>query len=174
MPRANKAIIRIALKGHSKRKYKGRRYNISAQSIISRFYRKFIMVHSECWEWTASLKRGTGYGQFDIGGYTESAHRASWIIHNGDIPKEMQVLHHCDNRLCVNPNHLFLGTQKDNMIDMITKFREKPRKILTNGEILNIRAAYRNGMLQRIIGEKYKVSRQTISDIVRYKTWRRV
>lgn len=72
--------------------------------------------NSGCWLWIASVNND-GYGFFGMGGRTMSAHRASWILHRGAIPKGKYVLHKCDVRQCVNPDHLYLGTQFDNMRD---------------------------------------------------------
>lgn len=95
-----------------------------------------------CWEWTAAL-RDTGYGQMGLSksspffGYANGtgpwnrpikAHRFSWLIHHGSIPEGMCVLHHCDNRKCVRPDHLFLGTKTDNMRDASAKGRLSGQK----------------------------------------------
>lgn len=89
---------------------------------LERFLRKVIRVDSGCWLWIGAT-RPNGYGNVNINGRTTGAHRASWALHHGSIPDGMQVLHRCDVRNCVNPAHLFLGSQRDNMQDMITKGR---------------------------------------------------
>lgn len=91
-----------------------------------RFWPKVnVLGETQCWNWMASIKPN-GYGQIGRGGRGAGvvyAHRASWELVNGKIPDGLQVLHHCDNRRCVNPSHLFLGTQKDNIRDMLSKGR---------------------------------------------------
>lgn len=79
-----------------------------------------IPFHS-CWEWIAAQK--DGYGRFGSSGY---AHRYSYELHKGKIPQGLFVCHHCDNPSCVNPDHLFLGTNEDNVRDMFQKNRNSP------------------------------------------------
>jgi len=76
-----------------------------------------------CWEWTMSTCRG--YGNFRRGGMLKLSHRESYRVFIGDIPVGLYVCHHCDNRLCINPEHLFIGTHQDNMDDMMQKGRHR-------------------------------------------------
>ncbi len=86
---------------------------------------------SGCWLW-AGTKLPQGYGLFRTGSIRdgtrryERAHRASWRLHRGEIPESLQVCHACDTPSCVNPDHLFLGTARENTLDMVRKGRHKP------------------------------------------------
>ncbi len=86
-----------------------------------RFWSKVLKTAS-CWLWTAS-EHGKGYGGFKLDGKTQKASRVSYMMAYGKIPEGMCVLHKCDNRKCVRPSHLFLGTVRDNNIDMMKKGR---------------------------------------------------
>lgn len=85
-----------------------------------------------CWLWTKSVDNG-GYGGISINGKDFLAHRFSWFLHNGAIPKKLWVLHTCDMPSCVNPDHLYLGTHQDNMDDMVKRGRS------TKGRKRNVR-----------------------------------
>jgi HNH endonuclease len=91
-------------------------------SLEERFWPK-VEKTDGCWYWTASCDP-CGYGHFSIDGKLHSAHRVSWELAYGPIPDRLDVLHKCDNPPCVRPDHLFLGTHTDNMVDMISKGRK--------------------------------------------------
>lgn len=148
---------------------------------------KHVNKKDGCWEWIGS-KDKRGYGSFGLNGKTTSAHRVSWLIHFGEIPNRMFVCHHCDNPSCVNPSHLFLGTQKDNIQDMIKKKRyhkqtcwknaigeKHPSSKLTNEQVRIIRNLYTQGNLSTYsLGTLYKVDAMTIWYIIRNKTYKDV
>lgn len=104
-------------------------------SVVERFWLKVAQAEG-CWLWLGAKGR-RGYGYLHRGGKTDRhpirAHRASWEIHFGAIPAGLWVLHKCDNPPCVNPNHLFLGTRKDNMDDCASKGR-----VCTIGQSLKV------------------------------------
>lgn len=91
--------------------------------VLPRFESKFIPVtESGCWLWLRGIN-AKGYGQFGRKHGSDQAHRVAWELYRGQIPDGMNVCHSCDVRCCVNPDHLFLGTQKDNMQDCMKKGR---------------------------------------------------
>jgi hypothetical protein len=98
----------------------------------------------DCWEWKASVDKDTGYGNFCWNTKRGWAHRFAWFATHGEIPAKMCVCHHCDNRICVNPKHLFLGTIADNNRDMFKKGRGKnnPRPNITPEQVVLIRKLY--------------------------------
>lgn len=106
---------------------------------VKRFYSP-VLGDGECWLWTGCLSKA-GYGRIGAGGVkggTVYAHRVMWEIHRGPIPKRLFVCHHCDTPACVNPAHLFLGTHRDNMVDMYKKDRRpwRPKEKCPQGHAL--------------------------------------
>ncbi len=91
---------------------------------VERFWEKVRVDAHGCWEWQGTITSTTGYGKFTVGFQDFGAHRFAWIITHGSIPSsKILVCHHCDNRRCVCPDHLFLGTTRDNALDMVRKGR---------------------------------------------------
>lgn len=91
---------------------------------MKRFWNKVnIKGPDDCWEWIAG-RNNTGYGSFTLNRTSTSSHRVAWLLTQTEIPEGMVVMHSCDNRLCCNPAHLSLGTQKQNMHDKLAKGRD--------------------------------------------------
>lgn len=137
----------------------------------------------QCWRWSGKVSPD-GYGRIRVGDHRSNlimAHRASWMLHVGPIPKGLLVLHRCDYPPCTNPAHLFLGTDADNCADMMSKGRANhsnpPRgeragaSKLTETDVVGIRALAVEGMPQSRIGARYGVAQSTISKIVLRYRW---
>lgn len=130
----------------------------------------------DCWEWRGS-KDGCGYGMIKADKVTRRAHRVSWRLHNGPIPKGMQVLHHCDNPGCMNPAHLFLGSNMDNVQDKVQKGRQARGNKLVSNSKLTIRQVREIKSLSKVLpgvvlSKEYKVCASTISLIKKGKIWK--
>lgn len=165
--------------------------------LEDKFWRKVVKGKDEndCWEWNAS-KFKQGYGQITHGEEMHEhknlkAHRVSYEIHFGSIPENMLVCHICDNRSCSNPKHLFLGSCKDNVNDMIIKGRRRDTKGEKNGlnkiteiQVREIREKYNSNKVKEKYLEKefstfklsqeYGISQSIISSIINYKRWKHV
>lgn len=98
----------------------GNRTNHPVAPLPERFWAK-VQKGQDCWLWSGSTNGR--YGRIVVDGKNTPAHRVSWTLHNGPVPDDRSVCHHCDNPLCVRPDHLFLGTQSDNMRDCAAKGR---------------------------------------------------
>src|SRR3990172_2064952 len=115
---------------------------VDAETASYRFWSK-VRKSDGCWEWTGSGP-GDGYGSTKIRGRTVLAHRLSWALAYGDIPDGFMVCHHCDNPSCVRPDHLFLGTARDNSRDAVRKRRHpsQQRPTCPNGHLYDTENTY--------------------------------
>lgn len=127
----------------------------------------------ECWEWPYSKKQKSGYGQLSVGGKKGIyAHVLAMELDENPKPADgYEVCHNCDNRSCVNPDHMYWGTRSNNVADMID--RNPPDRIkLTKEEAQKIKNIYvAGGITQKELGDQFGVSRETVSHIVQGRTW---
>jgi hypothetical protein len=156
----------------------------SKMKVIDRFWSQVKKGDdNSCWLWMGTLNnRGYGIiglrwdkqGEFKWKGFL--AHRFSWILERGPINDDLCVLHQCDNPQCVNPWHLFLGTQKDNALDKVSKGRQRfgegvPNGKLTKDQAIRIKAMLRDGVKQKDISISMSINLWIVKDISRGKTW---
>ncbi len=159
---------------------------IYREQVLTRFWNA-VEKSDDCWNWQRNP--GTaGYGRMRINSKKHAVHRISWEIHYGPIPQLADadyrgtcVCHHCDNRICVNPKHLFLATHKENMKDASSKKRmrsipqygeDNPAAKLTTEEVVKIRELYKtNNYTQQELANLFGISFQHIHRIVRNKRW---
>src|ERR1044071_9273813 len=147
------------------------------RSPEDRFWEK-VDKSGDCWLWTAG-KSSRGYGKFFIAQNEPeiSAHRFSYELAHGPIPEGMYVCHRCDNRRCVNPSHLFLGTHQQNIEDMVVKQRHAQGNRngcakLTVVDVVAIRQRYATGSVtQSALAAEYNVTQTAIYGVVRRITW---
>lgn len=130
-----------------------------------------------CWIWTGALFSDTGRGEFGINGIVHLAHRVSWELTYGPIPESdaskygtLYVLHKCDNPPCVNPDHLFLGTGKENIHDMIHKGRSGNSNLKPD-DVRDIRRRLAEGQGRAEIASYYNVNRLIVDNIAAGRTW---
>lgn len=133
-----------------------------------------------CWPWQGNTNE-LGYGTLHHRDRSQLAHRLSWELHHGSIPAGMLVCHHCDNPPCVNPAHLFVGTNRDNVDDMHRKGRARPLRgsqhpasKLNEEAVRTIRQLSDEGWLQCRLAERYGVSAPLIAKVVRREIWTHV
>lgn len=152
--------------------------------LHARLMRNTSLELSGCWEWQGSTRNG--YGRITVGSRTDgtrktvSTHRLAYELHYGEIPEGMEVCHKCDNRRCVNPYHLFVGTRQDNIDDREQKGRnitfvgeEQPRSKLTKKAVKDARweRAYKGTSFQ-MLADRYGVSKKTMMNAIKGVTWK--
>ena len=144
---------------------------------MKRFLNKVEKTET-CWLWTAATRKN-GYGQFNFEGRIQKAHRVSYQLFVGEIPEDMHVLHKCDVRRCVRPDHLFLGTHSENVSDMVYKGRHQYGEThadakLTEKKVLAIRADPRQHQWggRTKIARDYGVSNSLITHIIQRDKWK--
>lgn len=143
--------------------------------LAVRFWGRMDKQPNGCWLWTGG-GAGNGYGQFQYRMKKYGAHRFAWIDTHGPIADDIQVCHKCDVPLCCNPDHLFLGTCKDNTQDAFSKGRRKglrTRWKLTEDQVREIRALY-PALSMSQLGRNYGVTCEVISRIIHRKAWKAV
>jgi len=157
-----------------------------SQKDIDRFWSKVNKTES-CWEWCGSISK-KGYGHFWCSPSTYRAHRFAWIATNGQILNGLSVCHRCDNRKCVRPDHLFLGTQKDNIVDCRDKRRlgiwvraDKAKRgeanhfsKLTSDNIRHIRQQRLDGVSGSTLAMEFGVCQSTIYKASLGNSWRHI
>lgn len=147
------------------------------RSLDEKFWEKVDKKsESECWVWLGAIT-DDGYGSF----WSKLSHRVAWELTYGPIPKGKYICHHCDNPSCVNPSHLFLGTQLDNMQDMVYKGRSydhsgenNPKVKLSELDVLEIRRLSSLGVSAYKLSKMFLVSATNIHAIIKRQTWKQI
>lgn len=141
--------------------------NYKAQQKIYSF--SYVDPNRGCWDWIGCVQ-SNGYGRVRFDGKSMGAHRLSFIAFHGGIPEKMDVCHKCDNRKCVNPNHLFIGTRKQNMEDAVFKNRQAkgfmlPSSKLSDEDKREIISLAKSGVKYKDIAEKFSICQQRAGQI---------
>ena len=142
---------------------------------------RYVVSENGCWNWVAT-KDKQGYGMLSHHrGKQIRAHRASYEFHVAKIPEGLLVCHSCDNPSCINPNHLFVGTPKENTRDMLDKNRRPvlrgerhPNAKLTNDQVSQIKQLRSENRPLKEIASQFNISFQTVSSITKGTTWNRI
>jgi hypothetical protein len=138
---------------------------------VKRFWSRVnVLGPKDCWEWQGG-KANSGHGRFWFDGKQIPAHRAAYLIEVGEIPEGLNVCHSCDNPPCVNPRHLWLGTQAENLQDMCDKGRHVGCRKLTEDDVRAIRASNDSSA---DLAKHYGMTYHAIWAVRAHRTWRAV
>lgn len=133
-----------------------------------------IFITDSCWYWTGCLDKD-GYGISSYNKKKTSAHRVSWLVYNGNIEEDQYILHNCHNPSCVNPNHLRMGTQKDNIQDQIHLGTNTGKNRLTAKLNPELVAYIRNSSTYyKDLAKEIGVSPYCVWDVLHYRSWTHV
>lgn len=168
---------------------KDRAANLGARAIKQDLTERFLASVDKtesCWIWTGSLTR-SGYGRINIDGKMKRAHRVAWEMSFGPIPSDLCVCHICDNRRCVKPFHLFIGTSAENTADKVSKNRQArntrmgslvragedhTQAKLSASDVEQIRLRSAGGESYAALGREFGVTKSTIYSAVKGRNWR--
>ena len=142
----------------------------SIKSEAGRFWSQMEKLDNSCWNWTGMKYTPAGKivrGYFHIHGADWAVHRIAWILAHGPIKRNLCVLHHCDNPICCNPDHLFLGTRADNARDMFAKGRQA--KKLSDDEVREIRKLASKGISRKEIATKFNIGIGYVGGVINRK-----
>jgi hypothetical protein len=160
----------------NKRKWRDLSSQEQFEYMKNSFYKKIIKKEG-CWDWSVG-RTGSGYGVIYLGRNQKLIHRVSWLIHHGEIPKELWVLHKCDNPICSNPDHLYLGTPQQNTNDKIARGRlnlkygeDRSHSKLKNYQAKEIKEKLLKGIHEKELSKEYSVHVNTIRDIKMGRRW---
>jgi hypothetical protein len=141
---------------------------------------KFVRKSADgCWEWQGA-RNTYGYGAFTFDKRSHGAHRLMYQLERGPIPNGMLVCHTCDNRACVNPDHLYVGTHRDNSIDMVARCRSVRGEAtalhkLTERIVRDMRRRYFSGQATQVqLAAEYGIHNRTVQRAIIGKTWKHV
>lgn len=126
------------------------------------------VMPSGCWEWTGASRNG--YGRMKFAGRLQNVHRIAWAAWRGEVPDGLLVLHRCDNPPCFNPDHLFVGTDRDNSLDMGSKGRNVQRK-LNAEQVQEIARRMSEGQSPTAVGARFGVDKRVVRLIAAGKTY---
>ena len=158
----------------------------NSEEVFHRDTNKFGPIHpvlkTRCWIWTRGpLSKKCLYGQISVNHKSVRVHRYAWQLYHGPIPNGLSVCHKCDNPLCVNPEHLFVGTEADNKADMVSKMRQAygergPATRLTEKQALEIKRRYKkvsrghgNGAQ---LAREFGISKTAVQYIAQGRNWK--